>query len=63
MGVRMFYVVFGRKKMFGVVCRSNCLRLFCVIVVVFNLSCRALGSSCCLICSCQVVWSVLFVKL
>ena len=30
--------------------------------LVFILLCRALGSSCCLICSCKVVWSVLFVK-
>ena len=43
--VKMFYFVFGRLKMF----------YFCVIVVVFKLLCRALRSSCCLICSCQVV--------
>ena len=64
MSVRMFYVVFGRlNNALVLYVVSNSLMLFCVILVVFKLLCRALGSSCCLICPCQVVWSVLFVKL
>ena len=63
MSVRIVYVVFGRlKKVLVLFVVLNSLRLFCVNVVVFKLSCRALGSSCCLIFSCQVVWLVLFVK-
>ena len=59
----MFHVVFGRlKNILVLYVVSNSLRLFCVILVVFNLLCRDLGSSCWLICPCQVVWSVLFVK-
>ena len=63
MSVQMCYVVFGRlKNVLVLYVASNSLRLFCVIVVVFKMSCRASGSSCWLICPCQVVWSVLFVK-
>ena len=59
----MFHVVFGRlENILVLYVVSNSLRLSCVIVVVFKLLCRALGSSCWLICPCQVVWSVLFVK-
>ena len=59
----MFHVVFGRlKNILVLYVVSNSLRLFCVIPVVFSLLCGGLGSSCWLVCPCQVVWSVLFVK-
>ena len=56
----MFHVVFGRlKNILVLYVVSNSLRLFCVILVVFNLLVQRFRR---LICPCQVVWSVLFVK-